>query len=436
MISPAEKELLARLGKYADNERKTGAFDSYSPEGMLQAKKIMGNPDLALVSIHVAGTNGKGSVCHMLADTLTRSGYRTGLYTSPHLESVCERIRVDGEPIAPEKFLSLVELIEISLAGKDISLTWFDMVTLAALLHFSNSWVDAAVIETGLGGRLDSTNIITPAASVITDISLDHRHILGNTVECIAGEKAGIMKPGIPCVTTAADADAAAKVLLDHARKTGSHLALFGSEYHADRIDQTAGGIRFDYSDERGAIRDIELPLPGLFQAKNAAAVIRTLRLLGETFPNVTDRTMRDALAAAHVPGRMETLCESPRVIFDPAHNRQALESLLDTLSRRFNPADLVFYVCFMADKEPDALTGLLRAKGGRIIYCTIEDPRAYRPEPGSFERIIPADAKSLAGAMLSDGGVSVVTGSFRLYAAAKEAAGLLLDNASSGGEG
>ena len=433
MISAAEKELLARLEKYANNERKTGSFDSYSPEGMLRAKKIMGNPDLALVTIHVAGTNGKGSVCHMLADTLTRSGYKTGLYTSPHLESVCERIRVDGVPIAPEALLSIIDLIDISLAGKNIDLTWFDMMTLAALLHFSNSWVDAAVIETGLGGRLDSTNIITPAAAVITDISLDHRHILGSTVELIAAEKAGIMKPGIPCVTTNTG-DAAVKVLLDHARKTGAHLALFGAEYHADRIDRTADGTRFDYSDERGTIKDIELPLPGLFQTKNAAAVIRTLRLLGSAFPNVSDRTIRSALSETKVPGRMETLCKKPRVIFDPAHNRQALESLVDTLTMRFTPEDLVFYVCFMSDKEPDALTELLRAKGVRLIYCTLDDPRAYRPEQGSFERIIPADAASLAGAMLADGGISVITGSFRLYAAAKEAAGLLLDNASSDG--
>ena len=433
-MNASEQELIARLSRYANNEKKAGeCFEGYSPDRILQAKKLLGNPDLALETIHVAGTNGKGSVCHMLAQVLTESGYKTGLYTSPHLESVCERISIDGVPITPDELLSIIGLIEMSLAGKNIPLTWFDMMTLAAFLHFSNNWVDAAVIETGLGGRLDSTNIITPAVTVITEISLDHRHILGDTIELIAAEKAGIMKPGIPCVTTNAPGPAAT-ALLSHARKTGAHLSLEGQDYHCESASRSGEGISFDYRDDGGQIRGIALPFKGLFQARNASAAIRALRLLGVKFPGITEQSIREGLMNTRVPGRMETLSESPLVIFDPAHNRQALESLCDTLVPEYGGDSLVFYVSFMADKEPEELAALLRSRGARIIYCLLDDERAFHPSAGTFERMLPPGPLKLAEEIRANGGVSVVTGTFRIYAAAKAAVRLLLDNASSGG--
>jgi dihydrofolate synthase/folylpolyglutamate synthase len=432
MISPAEQELITRLSRYTNNEKVTGGFTAYSPDAILQAKQQLGNPDRGFLSIHVAGTNGKGSVCHMLSGILSGSGYKTGLYTSPHLESVCERISINGRNISPEELLNIIDIIEMSLAGKNISLTWFDMMTLSALLYFSNSWVDAALIETGLGGRLDSTNIITPAASIITDISLDHRHILGDTVELIAEEKAGIIKKGIPCVTTNTQA-AAVDVLRRHAEKLHAGLSIRDTDYRADDIHRTDKGILFSYRDDQETIEGIELPFKGLFQTSNAAAAIRTLRLLGASFPQITPDTIRSALRKAVVPGRMQVLSRDPLVIFDPAHNRQALASLCDTMLAGYRAEELVFFVSFMADKEPLALTELLRSRGiQQIIYCDLPDERGFHPEPGIFDLILNDSIAGIAEEIAKRNCISVFTGSFRLYSAASASARLLLDRAES----
>ena len=421
----------SRLARYINNEKKAGtAFEAYTLDGITEALKHVGNPQRAFRSIHVAGTNGKGSVCTMIAAILSRSGYKTGLYTSPHLVSICERISVDGTMITNESLCSMIDLIEMSINGKDIGLTYFDILTAAAFLQYSNSFADAAVIETGLGGRLDSTNVIIPELSIITDISLDHRQILGDTIELIAAEKAGIIKTRKPCVTTNSDF-AALAILEQHADAAKSPLFVYGKDFTAENIAHTERGIRFDYRDNAGVLRNIELSQRGSFQAKNCAAALQSIRLLEKTFPSVSETMIRDALKNTVVPGRMQTLCNDPLMLFDPAHNRQALGSLCDTLYELFPNREIVMFITCMADKEPEALTELLAAKKIRnVFYCTLDDERAYQPSAGLYRKTFAcSNPESIADCIReTHNAVTVFTGSFRLYATAT-AVRLLLDS-------
>lgn len=421
----------SRLERYTNNERKTGNFEAYTLDGITEALRRVGNPQRAFRSVHVAGTNGKGSVCTMIASVLSRSGVKTGLYTSPHLVSICERISVDGVLITEDQLCSMIDLLEMSIREKNIELTYFDILTAAAFLHFSNSFAEAAVIETGLGGRLDSTNVVVPELSLITDISLDHRHILGGTIEQIAAEKAGIIKNKKPCVTTNSEGPAL-HILKQKAADMGAPLIVYGKDFAAENIVHTEKGIRFDYRDNAGVLRNIELSQRGAFQAKNCAAALQALRLLAKTFPSVTETMIRDALANISVPGRMQTLRNDPLMIFDPAHNRQALEALCDTLHGLFPGKEIMLFVTFMTDKEPEALTELLAGKKIRnIFYCTLDDERAYQPGEGLYQKIFSCgDTAAIADCIRSNAdAVTVFTGSFRLFRTA-DAVRLLLDRA------
>ncbi|MGL4368607.1 MAG: bifunctional folylpolyglutamate synthase/dihydrofolate synthase, partial [Spirochaetota bacterium] len=187
MITPAD-----RLERYVNNEKKAAApFEEYSLKGITETLAALGNPHRQFRSVHIAGTNGKGSVCHALAEIFMESGLCTGLYTSPHLLSLHERIRINGREISDKELIRYFDKIES--VCRNVTLTYFDMLTAAAFLHFADAGTDIAVIETGLGGRLDSTNVITPALSLITDISMDHTHLLGGDISQIAAEKAGII---------------------------------------------------------------------------------------------------------------------------------------------------------------------------------------------------------------------------------------------------
>ena len=336
---------------------------AYKPglEGVRDFDKVLGSPSSAIKTIHVAGTNGKGSVANMLAAALSAAGYRTGLYTSPHLVDFRERCRIDGEMIPKEYVHEFLEKWKPYFEAENLS--FFEITTGLAFRWFADSKVDVAVIECGLGGRLDSTNIITPVVSVITSIGLDHCALLGNTLPEIAAEKAGIMKPGVPCVVgetnpeTAPVFDASAKGPLVYADKAKPRLW----ERHKEIL----------------AAMDLQAPV----QRKNLRTVLCALELLQQEFPGDQDKFIygiEHTAALMHFHGRWERLREKPLVIADIGHNAHALASNFKALKATKRPLIIVYGI--MADKDLDSIISLMPRKA-RYIFVAPDTPRALPAE-------------------------------------------------------
>ena len=325
-----------------------------------------GNPERRWKSIHIAGTNGKGSVSNLIASVLQEQGYKVGLYTSPHLADFRERIRINGKMIPREDVIRFIDNWRRDADAYADKPSFFELTMMMAFKYFADSQVDYAVIETGMGGRLDSTNIITPLLSVITNISWDHAQFLGNTLPKIAGEKAGIIKPGIPVVIGEAEGDVE-KVFVDTAQRVGSRLL-----------------TAYTMQDE---VRNSELreicPLRGDYQAKNintARVALQELAALGvEIDPASVTRGFRNVLSNTGFAGRWTVMSESPLTICDIGHNEAGLRynsrQLRDLLDARPG-AGLHMVIGFVADKDIDHILPLL--PGEAYYYITqAQLPRA-----------------------------------------------------------
>jgi dihydrofolate synthase/folylpolyglutamate synthase len=328
----------------------------------------LGQPQEAFLSIHVAGTNGKGSVCAMLASVLQTAGYRTGLYTSPHLIRFNERVRVQGEPITDVELARQIELVEDALArrceGGMRDATFFEFTTALAFSHFRDQKVQVAVIETGMGGRLDATNVLTPVLSVITPIGLDHQQYLGNTVEAIAGEKAGIIKPGHPVVVADMDA-AAADVLRKTARARGSMVVPVRDTVQVRRIRQTLAGQRISVETPDEAIGPIILPLLGSHQLANVATTVTALLTFRDTCSlPVAAEAIKRGLAAVPWPARLQVVEHEPPVLVDGAHNPPAAVALARALHEVAPKQPVGLVSSFLADKDA---VGFLRELAGGV---------------------------------------------------------------------
>ncbi len=274
--------------------------------------------------VHIAGTNGKGSVSTYLAEILRHSGLRVGLYTSPHLHCFSERIRIDGAPLSHERIASLAA--QVRRAAEDIPVTFFEATTAIAMMAFREDDVDIAVIETGLGGRLDATNIVRPMLCLVTPVSLDHREHLGDSLAAIAGEKAGIIKPGVPVVSGLQDAEAAA-VLLNVAFKNKSTLQMAGRDYYRQGTHAALEVRGPDY-----VIDGLSCVLPGDHQLDNLAQAVAAAMQLREQGVPVTDEAIRLAGRTASWPGRLEWWRGARQILLDVAHNRAGISSLADYL--------------------------------------------------------------------------------------------------------
>jgi dihydrofolate synthase/folylpolyglutamate synthase len=409
------------LSGYTNNEKASSGFYNYSLDGIKKILEILGNPHLKIRTVHIAGTNGKGSVCHMLHDLLKAHGLRTGLYISPHLEAVNERIIINGNKINREDLFSLVSRIDEIALNERITLTWFDMLTASMFLYFFESKVDIAVIETGLGGTMDSTNVINPELSIITGVSFDHMHMLGQTIEEIAQNKAGIIKEGKPAVTAAVSS--ALDILREKAKEAHSDFFVFGKDFKAENILETEDGIRFAYSSSTQKSLAIEIPQPGFFQSANASIVLKAAEILSEKgLFSLNPETAAKALGQTVIPGRMQILNRKPLILFDPAHNAEALASLADTVKRRYDTQPIKIFICLMKDKRPEEMLDYI-AKNiqGSIVYCRIDDTRAFIPVSG-FKTLDAEDIPSICGELIENG-LNLFTGSFRLYHAALQAA-------------
>jgi dihydrofolate synthase/folylpolyglutamate synthase len=303
-------------------------------KGIHSLLSSIGNPQENFPTIHVAGTNGKGSTSSMLAAIFTAAGYRTGLYTSPHLISFTERIRIDGRPIPQKAVVRLTNLIRKQVNAQKA--TYFEAVTAIAFKYFSDVGVDIAIVETGLGGRLDATNVVQPLVSVITNISLEHTEILGKTIENIAWEKAGIIKPGVPCVT-GINSRRPLNVLRRQARKNKAQL-LTARGVTAKVRKSSLDGLVIDARVGDLKLRNLFISLAGDHQVMNVRIVLRALSVINEEGNySINERHIREGLAnvrkLAGLEARMTVFRRHPLVLGDVAHNPDSIKRLVESLS-------------------------------------------------------------------------------------------------------
>jgi dihydrofolate synthase/folylpolyglutamate synthase len=343
----------------------------------------LGNPQLASPCVHIAGTNGKGSTAAMLASILGTAGFRTGLYTSPHLERINERIRVDGGDISDEDFAAVwtrvKAAIEKLMASGALAAhpSFFECVTAMAFLAFAEHRVDLAVHEVGLGGRFDATNIVRPEVCVITPIDFDHENFLGNSIEAIAGEKAGIIKPGAWVVSSAERPEARA-VIARRCKELDARLWEVDLCWRIVRVEDLDGRYRAVVSPvhlERTLV--IEPPLPGRFQIRNALAAATAAGLLAEHGFPIGDDAITQGIAAARWPGRLERLSNRPAVYLDGTHNPAGARELLGFWRENFAGRRILLVYGAMRDKAVDEIAGILFPWADTVILTEPRQPRA-----------------------------------------------------------
>jgi dihydrofolate synthase / folylpolyglutamate synthase len=428
---------------------------------MRRLMALLGDPHLGLKAVHIAGTKGKGSTAAMTAAVLKAAGYRTGLYTSPHLARIEERIAIDGQACPPDEFLSLAAQVQPAVEQLDregalaggFGPTFFEVTTAMAFLHFVQANVDAAVLEVGLGGRLDSTNVCQPEVCVITSISFDHVKQLGNTLAAIAGEKAGIIKPGVPVVSGVITPEPR-DVIAARAAALSAPLVQRGVDYDftTDHSPLTTHSESFDYFEPAAAPRHhlphLHIGLLGRHQVANAAAAIAAIHCLRARGWSISDEQLRDGLAAARCPARIEQVASSPTVILDVAHNLASIEALLAALRGRFAPRRRIAIFASSKDKDYGAmLKRVLPAFDTIFLTQYVNNPRAMEAEgllsiaqtlraesatetngrfPTLHATVRPSDAWRLARAIGQPDDLICITGSFFLAA---ELRSLVLQN-------
>ena len=336
-----------------------------------EAAEVRGHPERALRYVHVAGTNGKGSVATMLESVLRAAGYRTGQFASPHLQRYVERVRIGGRPISEREAANRIE--ELRADTRLPPLSFFEYTTLLALEAFRDARCDIVVLEVGLGGRLDSTNIVTPEASVITNISLEHERILGDTLAKIAREKAGVLKPGVPCIVGARGKNVR-RAISARASAVGSPLRWIDRDFESTWTDRS---LSVRVGDREWT--DLRLGLRGEYQGDNAACALATLVELGQRGFEVSDTHIRTGLKRAKWPGRLEWHDGHPAFLFDAAHNITGCETLARYLDDLEFSGRIVLLFGAMRDKDHRRMLAAFDGRVDRRVYTA---PAIDRSEP------------------------------------------------------
>jgi dihydrofolate synthase/folylpolyglutamate synthase len=343
---------------------------------------VLGSPQRAYPSIHLTGTNGKTSTARMIDSLLRAHGLHTGRYTSPHLETVRERVSLDGEPISEERLVAtyrevepLAELIDAKLPEP---LTYFDMTTAMAYAAFADAPVDIAVVEVGLGGEDDATNVIEAGICVITPIGLDHTEWLGDTIEDIAWAKAGIIHKGAT-VISALQTEEAMRPLLERSAEMGATLAREGSEFGVIRRDIAVGGQLVTLQGLGGVYDEVFLPLFGAHQAQNAVTALAAVEaFLGAGKHKQLDPDLvREGFANVDSPGRLERVRSAPTILLDAAHNPHGMAAAVSALEEEFSFRHLVVVVAVLGDKDVSGLLDLLEPVAARIVVTQNSSPRS-----------------------------------------------------------
>jgi dihydrofolate synthase / folylpolyglutamate synthase len=357
-------------------------------ENITALTERLGYPERSYPSVHIAGTNGKGSTAAMLASILRAAGLRAGLYTSPHLLRINERLRVEGTEISDGDFAATFTrvhaAIEELLATGALAAhpTFFECVTAMAFEYFAQQKVDIAVFEVGMGGRLDSTNVITPEVAVITQIDFDHENFLGHSIEEIAGEKAGIIKPGA-WVVSAAENATAQRVIRERAVEQGARLVEIENAYCVSGLRAEDGRYRFaangtsEVDGEPAHKIELTLPLAGRFQVRNALTAMAAARLLAERGVRIDDDAIARGLASVHWPGRLERLQERPAVYLDGTHNPAGARELVAFWEDNFAGRRIHLVYGTMRDKAVDEVAGLLFPFASTVTLTQSPQPRS-----------------------------------------------------------
>ena len=376
---------LAELYQRVNYERQSSAGPrSFKLQTMHDLMHRLGNPHQACPVIHVAGTKGKGSVSKMIGEILRHAGMKTGVYSSPHLERINQRIAIDEELISDQQLSEVFDQIQPAIDSLDEEfasrnergLTFFEIITAAGFQFFANRKADAVVLEVGLGGRLDSTNVCHPAVSIITNISLDHVKQLGDTISKIATEKAGIIKPGVPVVSGALHPEAI-EAIKEISADRGAHLFLLDRDMRTNRNDDGS----FDCSGatrESFTIDGLQHNMPGDHQRANAALAITACKILIDQGWEISDDHIRNGIASATLPGRTEILSRSPFIMMDMAHNGASIDALMQTFNSEVSSDSRKrFLVATTREKETAEIVDPLVATADELILTRYqENPR------------------------------------------------------------
>ena len=411
---------------------------TFSLDRMRRLLAALGSPHEQLKVVHVAGTKGKGSTCAMLASMMKACGYTVGLYTSPHLTDLRERIVIDDQIISHADFAEIMARIQevTESFGQNNKPTWFELVTALALRYFADQAVDIVVLETGLGGRLDATTATDPLVCGITHISYDHMHILGDTLEKIAAEKAGIFKRDVPAISVQQD-PSVENVLSDIAMEQSTPLQFTGKQidfsYRFEANRELGPHTRISVITPTSKFEHLAVPLRGEHQAHNcglAIALLDRLKTFGFQFPE--DKVIA-GLAATRLPGRMEEVWREPRVIIDGAHNAHSIQALIRSLGAHISYDSLVLIFGCAQDKDITGMLKQLALGADKVIFTRARtNPRACEPEDlltrfnelsGKMAQIAPnlEEAIRIASRAVSREDLIVITGSFYLVGEAKK---------------
>ena len=454
-VSPHRREAALRfLYDRIDYERALSVpyrGREFKLDRMRQLLARLGNPQEGLPIVHVAGTKGKGSTVAVIGAVLSAAGCRTGIFTSPHLDRVEQRMAIDGRACSSSELVELIDRLVPVVEAMDKEAqacdpaengpTYFEIITAMALLHFAQHKVDAAVLEVGLGGRLDSTNVCHPLVSVITSISFDHTRQLGDTLEAIAREKAGIIKPGVPVVSGVIREEPRAAIR-EVCNRQGCRLLELGVDfdfrYHPPRrleLADSFGRLDFrNHADGRGLHwDDLSFALLGHHQAANATVALATLVELERIGWRVPEEAIRAALAEINWPARVELVARRPAIIIDSAHNLASVDALLSVLDESFFARRRLLVFATTREKDALGILGRLLEQFDEIIFTRyLNNPRAVPPGElaavaaeldGRRHRVCPTplDAWDQVGRMASPEDLICVTGSFYIAAEMRE---------------
>jgi len=429
-------EYLFQKTDYEKQERLRYNVTTFSLERMEKLLSFLGNPHKKIHTAHIAGTKGKGSTATMLARMLEANGYKVGLYTSPHVVHLHERIEVNSKMISESQMHGLLNRVyaPVEKLSKTDPPTFFEIMTAMAFMHFVDESVDIAVIETGLGGRLDSTNVIMPEVVGITNLSIDHVQQLGNTIDSIAKEKAGVFKPGVPVITVQQE-PAAMRVLKSHAHAVKAPLSVTGSD-----IDFSQ---RFETSREHGPhtrvclttptskFEHLRVPLHGKHQAINCGLALAMLDKLKSSGYKIDNEKATEGLHRVSLSGRMEMICDDPRIMIDAAHNAASVQALIQAIGQNIPYDSMVVIFGCNNDKDIRGMLQELQYGADKVIFTRSNSPKAMSPQDladmyteicGKMCQTAASlgEALRLAKSAVSKEDLICITGSFYLIGEAK----------------
>jgi dihydrofolate synthase/folylpolyglutamate synthase len=407
---------------------------NFDLDRMRSLLKKLGNPHDQFRSVHIAGTKGKGSTCTMIAAMVQANGYKVGLYTSPHLLDIRERIQINGEMISQADFGRLIKLVEPIVLRAKPTPTYFDVLTAVAFKYFAEQKVDLAVVETGLGGRLDSTNVLKPEVTAITSISKDHMQQLGNTLAKIAAEKAGIFKTGVPAVSVMQDPEVE-PVLRGHAEKVGAPFDVCGKSiefsfrFESSRLQGPHNYICLTTPNSR--FEHLPVPLLGEHQALNCGLALSVIDRLKTRGLPISDAKAMEGLQKATLPGRMEVIHQQPRVLVDGAHNASSIDAMMRAIGQHIPYDSMVVIFGCCGDKDVAGMLQRITSGADKVIFTRVDNIRSADPEElaaqytelyGKMAQTAPnlEAALGIANRAVTKEDLICITGSFYLVGEAK----------------